>query len=219
MSSIKMNLSGDTEKKILNNETSCIVCDSSQFKPIFSETLLKCGNCGFVTANMEIDEKLLKEIYTQNYFTGEEYSDYLESRVSLQDNFRERIKKMQRLVLTSSNPNVLEIGCAYGFFAEEYFSQNPNLSIRFSGLDFVPEAIRLAKENFQRNFDLQSYLDFPALVDTYFDIFMWDVIEHLKDADKFLEKAANELPKGGHIYITTGDIERLFPRIQGQNGV
>lgn len=213
MSSIKTNLAGDAAKKTLNN-TSCVICDSSQFKPIFSKTLIKCGYCGFVTANMEIDEKLLQEIYTQNYFTGEEYSDYLESRVSLQDNFRERIKKMQKIGLVSNKPNVLEIGCAYGFFAEEYFSQNPNLSIRFSGLDVVTEAIRFAKENFQGNLDLQNYLDFPAPVDAYSDIFMRDVIELLKDADKFLEKAASELKKGGHIYITSGDIERLFPRIE-----
>jgi 2-polyprenyl-3-methyl-5-hydroxy-6-metoxy-1,4-benzoquinol methylase len=212
----RINLSLDARKIILDDHACCIVCHSAEFKPIFSGTLLKCKNCSFITANMEIDKNLLQEIYTKNYFKGEEYSDYLESRVSLQDNFRERIKKMQNLGFVNNKPNVLEIGCAYGFFAEEYFSQSPNLPIRFVGLDVVPEAIQFAKENFKGDFDLQSYLDFLPPAEPYSDIFMWDVIEHLKEADKFLEKAAKELQEGGRIYITTGDIERFFPKMQGK---
>ena len=48
----------------------------------------------------------------------------------------------------------------------------------------------------------------------YSDVFMWDVIEHLAHPEAFLTKIHDELKPGGRLYITTGDISALLPRIQ-----
>jgi SAM-dependent methyltransferase len=192
----------------------CLVCSAKEFKPIYNGTLLKCGACGFVTANMKVDSDLLKQTYTENYFKGEEYVDYLRDKEILQTNFRQRLhrifKKVNKLTIT----NALEIGCAYGFFAEEL---NLNLKkINYIGYDVVPEAIEYGKKHLKQNLICGDYLE--AKVDGKLsDVFMWDVIEHLSNPEKFIAKAAIELQSGGRIYITTGDIECLIPQIQKAN--
>ncbi len=189
----------------------CLVCKATDFKPIYDNTLLKCGSCGFVTANMDIDSKVLSQTYTENYFKGEEYIDYLSDREILQTNFKKRLRYILKRINNSTITTILEIGCAYGFFAEVINEVFPK--IKYVGYDVVPEAIEYGRNKLKQNLICGDYLE--AKVDEKLsDIFMWDVIEHLPNPDKFIEKASKELQKGGRIYITTGDIECLIPRMQ-----
>jgi 2-polyprenyl-3-methyl-5-hydroxy-6-metoxy-1,4-benzoquinol methylase len=197
----------------LHPEKQCLVCTSNGFESIFQETLLKCKGCGFVTANMEIDPKQLEHIYTENYFKGEEYVDYLRDKEILQTNFKKRLRKIQTLVDPASIRNCLEIGCAYGFFAEELTKTIPN--VRYIGYDVVPEAIEYGAKQLGQNIICADYLS-AKITEPLTDIFMFDVIEHLPAPHLFIAKATQELESGGRIYITTGDIERFIPRIQKQ---
>jgi hypothetical protein len=43
---------------------------------------------------------------------------------------------------------------------------------------------------------------------------MWDVIEHLHNPHLYIQKVSETLAAGGHVYITTGDIAALLPRLQ-----
>jgi SAM-dependent methyltransferase len=189
----------------------CLVCGHSDFSPIYSDTLLKCGKCGFVTANMDVDPELLKQTYTENYFKGEEYVDYIRDKEILQTNFRKRLRSIFHSIDPSQIANVIEIGCAYGFFAEVLNMERKG--IQYVGYDVVKEAINYGTKTLGQNLICGDYLQ--AKIDKpVSDIFMWDVIEHLPNPDKFIEKASSELQSGGRIYITTGDIERMIPRFQ-----
>jgi SAM-dependent methyltransferase len=192
----------------------CLVCKANTFTPIYNATLLKCSSCGFVTANMEVDLELLKQTYTENYFKGEEYVDYLRDKEILQTNFKKRLRYILKLLDKSTITNCLEIGCAYGFFAETLTSELKNVD--YVGYDVVPEAIAYGKTELKQNIICGDYLE-AKVEKKCSDIFMWDVIEHLPNPDKFIEKAASELQQGGRIYITTGDIECLIPRMQKAN--
>lgn len=190
----------------------CIVCDSDRFSPIYNQTLLRCLSCGFVTANLTISEKELQKIYTKNYFAGEEYVDYIRDKEILQHNFRKRLETIYRKVGSTDIKRAVEIGCAYGFFGEvlrEKLSE-----CEYLGFDIVPEAIDYASRVLKLNVQCESYIstniEYKAT-----DIFMWDVIEHLPNPETFIKKAANDLIKGGRLYITTGDIGALVPRLQG----
>lgn len=189
----------------------CLVCCANQFEPIYNNTLLKCGSCGFITANMEVDSEILKQTYTENYFKGEEYVDYLRDKDILQTNFKKRLKQIYKITDKSKIANVLEIGCAYGFFAETINSDLKN--IKYVGYDVVPEAIEYGKNILKQNVVCGDYLE-AIVTEKLSDVFMWDVIEHLPNPEKFIEKASGELQSGGRIYITTGDIERFVPRMQ-----
>ena len=43
---------------------------------------------------------------------------------------------------------------------------------------------------------------------------MWDVIEHLITPNKVREKISEEIDSGGRLYITTGDIDAVIPKIR-----
>jgi SAM-dependent methyltransferase len=160
---------------------------------------------------MDIDPEILKSTYTENYFKGEEYVDYLRDKNILQTNFRKRLQKIFRLVPSSQITKAVEIGCAYGFFAEELQKALPATS--YSGYDVVPEAVSYGREQLRQNVFCGDFME-ASLDKDHTDVFMWDVIEHLPDPDRFIAKAAECLVPGGRIHITTGDIGRLLPRLQ-----
>jgi SAM-dependent methyltransferase len=193
----------------------CLVCGHTDFKPVYSSTLLKCMSCGFVTANMQVSPELLEKTYSENYFKGEEYLDYLQDKEILQLNFKKRIETVRKLSRHSLPvTNCLEIGCAYGFFGELIVK---NFTPAYLGFDVVREAVAFAHEKLGLQAKTTSYLDEPAPESPYSDVFMWDVVEHLERPDMFIEKAGRDLLPGGRIYITTGDISAWLPRMQGRS--
>ncbi|MES2590991.1 MAG: class I SAM-dependent methyltransferase [Bacteroidota bacterium] len=189
----------------------CLVCKANGFTAIYNDTLLKCNFCGFVTANMEVDANILKQTYTENYFKGEEYVDYLRDKEILQTNFKKRLLTIFKRIDKSRITNIIEIGCAYGFFAETVTAELKNA--KYTGYDVVPEAINYGRNELKQNIICGDYLE-AITKEKVSDIFMWDVIEHLSNPEKFIEKASRELISGGRIYITTGDIECMVPRMQ-----
>lgn len=191
----------------------CIICDSNNNTLIYSSTLIKCNSCGFVTANLEISDEQLKSIYSENYFNGDEYLNYLSDKQTLQKNFSKRLEQIQTNNNSTIKINALEIGCAYGFFGELFKKKFKNAN--YTGIDVVSEAINYGKETFGLNLLFQDYLTFTT-VEKYSHVFMWDVIEHLQHPDCFIEKISNESIKGCEIHITTGDIGALLPKIQKQ---
>jgi SAM-dependent methyltransferase len=44
---------------------------------------------------------------------------------------------------------------------------------------------------------------------------MWDTIEHVPEPDRFAARALEILRPGGHLFLTTGDIDSLVARLQG----
>lgn len=193
---------------------SCILCGNTDFLQLYDGTLKKCSKCGFVTANIEISSEILKETYSINYFKGEEYLDYLKDKEIIQHNFEKRIQIIKKI----SDKGIpvtrcLEIGCAYGFFGEVLLR---NFNTSYSGIDVVPEAIDYASNQLNLDVVAGDYLQQPEPAESYSDVFMWDVIEHLENPDLFLKKANSGLIKGGRIYITTGDISSLLARMQGR---
>lgn len=192
----------------------CIVCDSDDFNKIYSHTLLKCNSCGFICANMSLNDEQLKEIYSANYFKGNEYRDYIADKSVLQKNFSKRINRIRINNITEKKINALEIGCAYGFFGEVFMNNFKNAE--YTGIDIATEAIDYGKEVLGLNLKFQDYLSFSA-VEKYSHVFMWDVIEHLPRPDLFIEKISGEIILGGELHITTGDIGAILPKIQKQN--
>lgn len=191
----------------------CIVCDSYEFKPIYSDRLLKCGNCSFVTANVNSAEQVLKNPYTENYFKGEAYYDYLRVRISRQINFKHKLNLIYKKVNKKEIKSVLEIGCAYGFFAQ-LFTEEFGKSSTYAGIDIIKEAIDYGVNELGQNLVYGNYLDYVS-DKKYTDVFMWDVIEHLAEPEKFIKKMSNECVDGGRLYIYTQDISAIVPRVRG----
>jgi SAM-dependent methyltransferase len=189
----------------------CLVCNSNHFIPIYSYTLLKCSKCSFITANLDVKKLNYKNIYDEQYFNGKEYFQYQYDKPLIQKNFEKRLKKVLKVVDRNDISFILEIGCAYGFFGDLIKRHFPG--VKFTGLDISTEAVNFGRMELGLDLHEIDYLNFKSK-NSYSDIYMWDVIEHLPDPNKVVEKANLELMKNGRLIITTGDIESYLARFQ-----
>ena len=192
----------------------CCVCKNTTFTTLHNGKLKKCTTCGFTTANLDAGNQIPAGTYSAEYFKGGEYEDYVRDKKILQYNFQKRIEAISGKVPKSYFSNILEIGCAYGFFGE---LASARWGSAYTGIDIVAEATTYASTQLSVNANCEDYLTFRRPPEPYTSIFMWDVIEHLPHPDEYLAKASEELMANGYLFITTGDIGSLLARIQGKH--
>ena len=191
-----------------NNPQDCLVCKNREMKNIYSGILRKCLACGFITANLELNDSAVEELYNDGYFKGEEYLDYEADKPVIQKNFRKKIRVMKKIAENEIR-SILDIGCAYGFFGEVVKELIPDTE--YVGLDISEEAIHYASEKLNLSVIRGNYLDYKVN-EKFTDVCMWGVIEHLQFPDRVIEKIHSDLLPGGRVWITTGNIRALVPR-------
>lgn len=187
---------------------SCLIC-GGEYRPSSLPGLFRCAFCGFISADLNIPDEELRALYSEDYFHGQEYLDYVGEEESLRLNFVDRLATLKSLA-PWSNVDLFEIGCAYGFFLDEVKKQ-----VRVaSGIDVSDDAVRYAVDRFDVDARCGDYLetDLRRQVDI---VAMWDTIEHLKRPDLFMKKLALDIKPGGLLAITTGDIGSLNARLRG----
>lgn len=191
----------------------CITCGRSEFTAIYEQTLLRCGHCGFITANTDVDEAILRRVYDAAFFDGEEVYDYRGTKDSRQLNFRRRLERVLAVTGQDSIHSVLEIGAAFGFFGEVMLQRLPDIS--YTGIDVAEAPIRYGREELGLDLEHGDYLarDYET---PFTDIYLWDVIEHLAHPEDFLRKIHADLAPGGHLVVGTPDISALLPRLRGR---
>ena len=98
-------------------------------------------------------------------------------------------------------PRILDFGCGHGWFTERLADLGDA-----QGIDLSPEAIAMAKS---RRPDLEYIAgdvyqaDLPK---AYFDILVsQEVISHVENQPKYIERAAQVLKPSGYVIITTGN--------------
>jgi len=171
---------------------------------------MECRNCGFVSANLEISVEELKELYSKKYFAGEEYLDYYADKEIIQKNFRKRLNKIDMVPGSS----VLDIGCAYGFFGDLLLRKYNN-QLNYTGIDISSDAVESGKKQLGLNLISGDYLNhkFP---NKFSHVFMWDVIEHLKHPELYIQKISRDIYEGGLLCLTTADISSFMAKIRGR---
>ena len=133
-----------------------------------SHGIVKCPACALVFYD---DTASPEELYTERYFTGGEYRDYVADKSTIQRNFRRRLPEMLRLAPRGS---LLEIGSAYGFFLE---LARRHWTVR--GIEIAPEAARHARDQLGLDVQCAEFLELPDEPEGYDLICMWDTVEHL----------------------------------------
>jgi SAM-dependent methyltransferase len=187
----------------------CLVC-GGKYQPSSLPGLFQCQSCGFISADLNIPDDELRELYGEDYFHGQEYLDYVAEEESLRLNFRNRLATLRSMVSAWSKADLFEVGCAYGFFLDEIKAQ---VGVA-SGIDISADAVRYAVGRFGVDARCGDYLHvgLERQVDV---IVMWDTIEHLKRPDLFVQKIGTDLKPGGVLAITTGDIGSWNARLRG----
>jgi SAM-dependent methyltransferase len=170
---------------------------------------LRCRDCGHAWFPPERLDGPPEDLYDSRYFQGGEYEDYQSEEQTLKRRFRSYCTLMRRLLPAAAE--VLEIGCAFGFFLEvasEMFS--------VSGIDVSEVAVHAARARGLRArvADLSRIAEGPGQFDS---VCMWDCIEHLADPAAYVEAIGGMLRRAGTLLFTTSDLGALLPRLQGGN--
>jgi 2-polyprenyl-3-methyl-5-hydroxy-6-metoxy-1,4-benzoquinol methylase len=185
----------------------CVACRNNiaELQP-FWPGLKKCGSCGHIMADLDITSLEMKKIYDKNYFHGDEYCNYLSDRKVFERQFQSRLSYIEKF---KPGGKLIEIGCAYGFFLAV-----AQRSYQVLGFDIAEEPTRYARDMLGLDARCEDFLDAKIEHLSVDVITMWDVIEHLPRPDLVVDKAAEVLKAGGFLFVTTGDIGSLIPRIR-----
>ena len=187
----------------------CAACDSSSNEPIFGG-LLRCRHCGHAFAPPEASDEELAAIYSEKYFAGEEYHDYLADKDVAQRNFRARLSVLKSFMNPARHRRLFEVGCAYGFFLEVARESFDSVE----GIDVSAAAVNHAKDNLDLDAVCADLLQYD-LGGREFDVAcMWDTIEHLARPDLYVAKLAEHMRTGALIAVTTGDFASLNARVR-----
>ena len=187
----------------------CLLCESSEIEAAYGG-LLKCRSCGHIFARSELTSQQLHDLYTERYFQGEEYYDYLSDQNAMELNFRARLKVLRSFLDPVRHRRLFEIGCAYGFFlklAEPLFDS-------VEGIDVSDPAVRYAAERFNLKVTCGDLLELDLSGRDFDVVCMWDTIEHLERPDLYLRKLERHMRSGALLAITTGDIGSLNARLR-----
>ena len=168
-----------------------------------SHGIVKCSVCGLVFFD---DIAMPEELYTESYFTGGEYLDYVADKAIIQRNFRRHLPALLRL---APHGDLFELGSAYGFFLD---LARRHWTVR--GVEIAPAAARHAREALGLDVRCADFLDLPDEPGRYDLACMWDTIEHLTHPVRTLEKLSRWLRPGGHLIVTTGDIGSWMARVR-----
>jgi 2-polyprenyl-3-methyl-5-hydroxy-6-metoxy-1,4-benzoquinol methylase len=187
----------------------CLVC-GGKLRPSRIPGLLRCEECKFTTANLTLSEEQLRQLYTADYFTGNEYRDYVADRLVIEKQCRLRLRRLMTFVPDARAKRLFEIGCAHGFFLE--VARTAFRSVE--GIDISDDAIAYARHHLgleARSTDFLTH-QFGVQPDL---ICLWDTIEHLSRPDLYIQKMADSLPPGGLLAMTTGDLDSWLARARG----
>ena len=156
----------------------------------------------------ETPEKV-RALYTEDYFHGREYMDYVADRSAIGRTLGQHLKILRRHV--PAGGRVLEVGCAYGYFLDLIRKDYPG-SV---GVDVAAKAVADAA---RRGLDAREgdvrEMSFDGLFDA---VCLWDTIEHLAAPDQVLARCRELLRPSGHLLMSTGDFGSLLARAQGLN--
>lgn len=134
----------------------------------------------------------------------------LESRKVLNNWTERRAKEILNLINALAIPSarILDLGCGQGWFTERLASVGDA-----TGIDLSPEGIAAAQVRRSDIKYLAGNVYEAPLPTNYYDIVVsQEVIAHVEDQAKYIERAAEVLKAGGHLIITTGNryvIDRL----------
>ena len=181
---------------------SCIVCKGSSYTKLYhkeNSTIVKC-DCSFVyilepkDLNYENlkNQDVAREIRKGNNWLKEQH--YLR-RIKL-------IKEYKR------HGKLFDLGVGWGHF----LSSAVKAGYDGSGIEIGEELYKYAKDDLGLNVSNRNIFEIHPQRE-YEIITMWDVLEHIKDADIVIDKCSKMLKDDGYIFIQVPQIDSLIAGI------
>ncbi|MDQ6980721.1 MAG: class I SAM-dependent methyltransferase [Ghiorsea sp.] len=184
----------------------CIVCTSSDIKDYFVDhngiSISKCNVCAFEFMNPQYSDKYLEEYYS-TYMESEDFSHWHEALLYGHNFYFSLIEKH------TSPGKALDIGCGNGHLLE--VALNRGWSVHGYDVD------KTSTQNVARRLNIEvDYGDlFSSNIKSGFDLVtMHQVLEHLKDPNKYLEYIYKLINNDGYLFVAVPNIKSLSNRMK-----
>jgi 2-polyprenyl-3-methyl-5-hydroxy-6-metoxy-1,4-benzoquinol methylase len=189
-----------------------------------AEKIVRCTGCDllYLTPCPSPDES--RAVYADSYFENPTlleadnrsiygYADYIAERFNKQPQFATIARDMRSLLVPRDRPpRLLEVGCGFGYFLNEAFEEGFDVS----GVEFNSGAVERLRRKYRFPIQ-QGPLEEISLEKDHYDVLaMFDVIEHLLDPFRCLEKIRNAMTAGGLLVISTPDAMSPVSRLIGK---
>jgi SAM-dependent methyltransferase len=169
--------------------------------------IVECEVCGLVFARATDSASV--DPYTESYYRGEVYADYLTTRGVILRNAQRALREIEGL---TAGRRLLDVGCATGFFLEAAVKRGWTVQ----GLETSGYASAHAREHLKLPVLSGSIEDPPAGLRPADVVTLWDTIEHLQRPDQALIRIREVMDPQGVLVITTGDFASLVRRATGR---
>lgn len=193
--------------------TRCVACGPVSALPVETTDgfrIVRCQQCGLVFVDGWHALGGLDELYGPAYFRTDGastigYGDYLAHRSLHLKNSRSLLAILEREA-PGAGRRLVDIGCAHGFF----LAAARDRGWTGYGVDISADAVRYARDTLGLAV-FQGDIDQAGLEPGSFDaVTLIGTIEHMPDPLATLRAAARLLRPGGHLLITTLDIEGVL---------
>jgi SAM-dependent methyltransferase len=193
----------------------CPVCGKSAFTHLFfkgKDDLVKCRACGLALINPQPADAEIAALYTKDFYRpwgfDSDYSSVAEMKVATFEKMLLAVEKY------ATRGRLLDIGCATGFFLEAAIKRGWDPF----GVELSDYSATIAQEKFGRDKIFKGTLEDAAFKDRSFDaVFMVDLIEHVKNANRLLEEVNRIVKEGGIVAIVTPDFGSLSSKLMGKH--
>lgn len=177
-----------------------MICEHKDCKEIYRfdlDSLNKCNTCGLIFSSK----------YWENFDVKTLYEKYYDSEIAARFKFKvEYIIRLFRLfrafkifTLYPKAGSILDIGSGRGFmlyYLKKYFKYKKAV-----GNQIAINAVKFSRTKLGLEIYDKDLLELP-LADNIFDIItMWQVLEHLSEPEKYIERVYSLLNKGGKLVI------------------
>lgn len=188
----------------------CEFCKSATVREIkFGLLMDSCATCSAFSYRGP-QSSTPATLYSQGYFEGGEYINYLRHEKAHRMSF---VRKMKVVSKFRSTPfKALEVGCAFGLCADVLFTLGAD---SYVGTDASAYGIEYARRNFRGSFVCSDLPPVEAATTSTL-LVGWDVIEHLGSPATYFEPLLNSLPTGAIFAASTIDSGSLVARVRGE---
>lgn len=182
----------------------CPACGTSGRKRWYSNSSLQlwiCRNCG-----LGYSDPQPVDLVEERYVSGYDLAGYFEALEPRKGVLNER--RLNRLPRPRPGQTILDVGCADGQFAAAAASRG----WKASGIELNPPAAAKARE---RGIEVhQGHAEDVDLNGATFDLVTsWDVLEHVPEPRRFIDRLASFVSPGGTIVVTTLNRRSLVSRV------
>ena len=184
----------------------CIICGSHDIKDYIVDyrkiNISICRECDFQFMNPQYTNNYLSEYYS-TYTTAEDYDHVKESLLYGHDYYFSLIEKYV------DAGNLLDIGCGNGHLLNAAIKRGWT----GQGYDVDKESTHITA----KRLDLKVYHGdfFSNHYDENYDLItMHQVLEHLKEPNKYLKKTHSLIKKDGYIFIAVPNIKSLSNKLK-----